>query len=164
MWFPIKPHNWLAFLDWNDRSNQTHDGYLLQCCMDLINHMCQINHTCVTFGTSRWVSSKISRLSCLNRPQSHMRTRYSTPLKSTLQVSRAPLSERTFWRLQVCSRTQFYSVDSSKSKIGVSKCVFNKLTIKVCVSCCWRFPGTLAPDTAHLTGPCSPCTTCHTQK
>ena len=37
---------------------------------------------------------------------------------------------------QVWSLTQFYSVDYSKSRIGVKKCVFNKRTIKVCVSCC----------------------------
>ena len=38
--------------------------------------------------------------------------------------------------LQVWSLTQFYSVDFSKSRISVKKCVFNKRTIKVCVSCC----------------------------
>ena len=32
---------------------------------------------------------------------------------------------------QVWSLTQFYSVDFSKSRIGVKKCVFNKPTIKV---------------------------------
>ena len=32
---------------------------------------------------------------------------------------------------QVWSLTQFYSVDSSKSRIGVKKCVFKKRTIKV---------------------------------
>ena len=37
---------------------------------------------------------------------------------------------------QVWSLTQFYSVDFSQSRIGVKKCVFNKRTIKVCVSCC----------------------------
>ena len=37
---------------------------------------------------------------------------------------------------QVWSLTEFYSVDFSKSRIGVKKCVFNKRTIKVCVSCC----------------------------
>ena len=37
---------------------------------------------------------------------------------------------------QVWSLTQFYSVDFSKSRSGVKKCVFNKRTIKVCVSCC----------------------------
>ena len=37
---------------------------------------------------------------------------------------------------QVWSLTQFYSVDFSKSRIDVQKCVFNKRTIKVCVSCC----------------------------
>ena len=37
---------------------------------------------------------------------------------------------------QVRSLTQFYSVDFSLSRIGVKKCVFNKRTIKVCVSCC----------------------------
>ena len=36
----------------------------------------------------------------------------------------------------VWSLTQFYSVDFSKSRISVKKCVFNKRTIKVCVSCC----------------------------
>ena len=36
---------------------------------------------------------------------------------------------------QVWSLTQFYSVDFSKSRINVKKCVFNKRTIKVCVSC-----------------------------
>ena len=52
---------------------------------------------------------------------------------------------------QVWSLTQFYFVDFSPSRIGVKKCVFNKRTIKVCVSCCWRCPGTSAPSTAHLT-------------
>ena len=37
---------------------------------------------------------------------------------------------------QVRTLTQFYSVDFSQSRIGVKKCVFNKHTIKVCVSCC----------------------------
>ena len=37
---------------------------------------------------------------------------------------------------QVWSLTQFYSVDFSKSRIDVIKCVFYKRTIKVCVSCC----------------------------
>ena len=37
---------------------------------------------------------------------------------------------------QVWSLIQYYSVDFSKSRIGVKKCVFNKRTIKVCVSCC----------------------------
>ena len=36
---------------------------------------------------------------------------------------------------QVWSLTQFYSVDFSKSRIDVQKCVFNKHTIKVCASC-----------------------------
>ena len=37
---------------------------------------------------------------------------------------------------QVWSLTQFYSVDSSKSRTSVNKCVFYKRTIKVCVNCC----------------------------
>ena len=37
---------------------------------------------------------------------------------------------------QVWSPTQFNSVDFSQSRIGVNKCVFNKHTIKVSVSCC----------------------------
>ena len=51
---------------------------------------------------------------------------------------------------QVWSLTQFYSVDFSKSKIKVNKFVFNKRTIKVCVSCCWQCPGTSAPNAPHL--------------
>ena len=31
------------------------------------------------------------------------------------------------------------------------KCVFNKRTIKVCVSCSWRCPGASAPSWPHLT-------------
>ena len=37
---------------------------------------------------------------------------------------------------QVWSLTLFYFVDFSQSGIGVTKCVFNKCTIKVRVSCC----------------------------
>ena len=36
---------------------------------------------------------------------------------------------------QVWSLTHIYSVDFSQSRIGSKKCVFNKRTIKVCVSC-----------------------------
>ena len=39
----------------------------------------------------------------------------------------------------------------TQSRIDVKKCVFNKRTIKVCVSCCWLCPGTSAPSAAHLT-------------
>ena len=39
-------------------------------------------------------------------------------------------------KAKVSSLTQLYSVDFSQSRIGVKKCVFNKRTIKVCVSCC----------------------------
>ena len=52
---------------------------------------------------------------------------------------------------QVWSLTQFYSVDFSQLRISVKKCVFYKRTIKVCVSCCWRCPGTSALSAAHLT-------------
>ena len=45
------------------------------------------------------------------------------------------------------SLTQFYSFDFLQSRIGLSKWVFNKCTIKVCISC----PGTSAPNKAHLT-------------
>ena len=36
---------------------------------------------------------------------------------------------------KVWLQTQFCSVDSSQLRIGVKKCIFNKRTIKVCVSC-----------------------------
>ena len=38
--------------------------------------------------------------------------------------------------VQVWSLTQFYSVDFSKLRIGVNKCVFYKCKIKVCIICC----------------------------
>ena len=43
---------------------------------------------------------------------------------------------------QVWLITQFYSIDFSKSRNDVKKCVFNKRTIKVCISCYWECPGT----------------------
>ena len=43
---------------------------------------------------------------------------------------------KSVYRKPSRSLTQFYSVDFSKSRIGVKTCVFNKRTIKVCVSCC----------------------------
>ena len=52
---------------------------------------------------------------------------------------------------QVCSLTQLYLVGFSKSRINVKKWAFSKCTTKVCVSCCWRCPGTAAPSAAHLT-------------
>ena len=51
--------------------------------------------------------------------------------KDNLQVK-----STTCYIYQVWSLTQFYSVDFSQSRISVKKCVFNKRTIKVCVSCC----------------------------
>ena len=39
-------------------------------------------------------------------------------------------------QFQVWSLTQFYSVDIPQARIVGKKCVFNKRTIKVCVSCC----------------------------
>ena len=58
---------------------------------------------------------------------------------------------------QVWSLAQFYSVDLSPSEIRVNKCVHNKRTIKVCVSCFWRCPGTSMPSVAHLTVSLSLC-------
>ena len=52
---------------------------------------------------------------------------------------------------QVWLLTQFYSVDFSHSRIAVQKCVFNKGTIKVCVSCFWQCPGTSALCARYLT-------------
>ena len=58
---------------------------------------------------------------------------------------------------QVCLQTQFYSVDFSLSRIGVKECVVYKHTIKVCVRCCWRCPGTSPPSGTHLTVSLFPC-------
>ena len=46
---------------------------------------------------------------------------------------------------------RFFSVDFSQSRIGVTKCVFNKRTIKVCISYFWHCPGTSASIASHLT-------------
>ena len=54
-------------------------------------------------------------------------------------------------KCQIWSLTQLYSVDFSPSSTGVKKCVCNKRTIKVCVSCSWRCPGTSLPSASHLT-------------
>ena len=54
--------------------------------------------------------------------------------------------------LQVWLLTQLYSVDFLQSWISGKKCVFNKRTIKVCVS--WRLTVSLdlcAPSATHLT-------------
>ena len=59
----------------------------------------------------------------------------STSGTFTDSSSRPPLAGRK-GSTQVWSLTQFYSVDFSQSRIGVNKCVFNKRTIKVCLSCC----------------------------
>ena len=56
-----------------------------------------------------------------------------------------------FWCLiQVWSLSRFYSVDFSQSRIGVEKCILNKRTIKVCISCSWRWTETSPPSAPHL--------------
>ena len=51
-------------------------------------------------------------------------------------VSVGPGKKKFSWYAQCWLLTQFYSVYFSQSRIGVNKCVFNKRTITVCVSCC----------------------------
>ena len=51
---------------------------------------------------------------------------------------------------QVWSLTDFYSVDFSQSRISVGKCVFNKRTIRVRISCFLLCLGTSAPIAAHM--------------
>ena len=41
-------------------------------------------------------------------------------------------------------------VGSSNFWNNENKCFFNKHTIKICVSCSWRCPGTSAPSVPHL--------------
>ena len=48
----------------------------------------------------------------------------------TKEVIKGPWGFAKVWSL-----AQFYSVDFLQLRIGVKKCVFNKRTIKVCVSC-----------------------------
>ena len=55
---------------------------------------------------------------------------------SELIINNVRRSDDDLYECQVWPLTQFYSVDFSKSRIDVKKCVFNKRTIKVCVSCC----------------------------
>ena len=66
-------------------------------------------------------------------------TNFGGPLLATREFLLDPAQIRPILvtaRLQVWSLTQFYSVDFSQSRVSVTKCVFNKRTIKVCVSCC----------------------------
>ena len=51
---------------------------------------------------------------------------------------------------QVWSLTHFYSADFSQSRISVKECVFNKRTIKACISSLLRCPGTPEPCTSDL--------------
>ena len=62
-------------------------------------------------------------------------------IDNSLAISRCQPGKFKVWSLP-----QFYSVDFSKSRIGGKKCMFNKLTIKVCVDCFWRVPGTCLPS------------------
>ena len=59
-----------------------------------------------------------------------------------------------FWTLfQVWPLTQLYFAGFLQSRIGVQKCIFNKSTIKVCVSYSWRCPSDLGPYRApHMMG------------
>ena len=88
-------------------------------------------------GAVRFLAAKISAL--------------SGDVRKALDVCRRALElSEVETKKQVWSLTQFYSVDFSQSRIGGNKCVFNKRTIKVCVSCCCRCPGTSGPSAAHL--------------
>ena len=71
-------------------------------------------------------------------------------LSSASSLILRSLSSSSSFRSQVWLLTQFYPVDFSKSWISVEECVFNKRTIKVYVSCFWRYPGTSAASAAHL--------------
>ena len=74
-------------------------------------------------GAVRFLAAKISAL--------------SGDVRKALDVCRRALElSEVETKKQVWSLTQFYSVDFSQSRTDVQKCVFNKHTIKVCVSCC----------------------------
>ena len=82
------------------------ESYCSESVNDYFAYLCQ-NHSCL-------------RVCC---------TAVVEPCVCSCDVSQADVG-------QVWSPTQFYSVDFSQSRIGVKECVFNKRTIKVCVSCC----------------------------
>ena len=56
--------------------------------------------------------------------------------KSSMNFLTVPLVERSLVRWQVWSPTQSHYISFLQSRISVNQCVFNKGTIKVCVSCC----------------------------
>ena len=72
------------------------------------------------------------------------RNRYNYHLKKTGACPGTPVDpkphkyvgNRYYCIHKVWSLNQFYSVDFSKSRIGVKKCVFSERTIKVFVRCC----------------------------
>ena len=54
-------------------------------------------------------------------------------------------SGRYVWSLPCLVTNSILFCWLSKSSIDVIKCIFNKCTIKVCVSCCWRCPALSTP-------------------
>ena len=78
----------------------------------------------------------------------HRRTTSQTRLRSVVEVVNYQGGRLNY--PQVWSLTQFYSVDFLQSRIDVKKWIFNKRTIKVCVSCCWRCQTSLKTTYADL--------------
>ena len=80
--------------------------------------------------------------SSASRPYKSSRRKWPKHPKTHIKLScekhtcRSLFSTKQVGYYHVWSLTQFYPVDFSQSRIGVKKCVFNKRTIKVRVSCC----------------------------
>ena len=104
-----------------------------------------------------WPRSRPSETFCADKSKHSKATSRRAPTSPRSRTARGPKRcRRTASRNQLkTSHTTTGLVTKSillcwlfktKSRIDVKKCVFDKRTINVCVSCCWRCPGTYAPS------------------
>ena len=70
------------------------------------------------------------------KPTPPKKTALDPLVSSSGSLGKSPIAASASKIVQVWSLTKFYSIDFSKSRIDVKKFVFNKRTIKVCVSSC----------------------------
>ena len=91
--------------------------------------LCDIDRVCKNHQEQKDdASSETSFLSLSENDNNGNFIESSSQGTSTAPAGQGPVQ-------QVWSLTQFYSVDFPQPRIGGRKCVFNKRTIKVCVSC-----------------------------
>ena len=119
---------------WSFRVLVVNEGaFKFKHCVTCISKLCQRGHQIIECWRChrQWVQSKVPPL--LEREEN-----FETFANAAFFAGLSKIAEKADKRLgqrQVWPLTQFYSVDFTQPRIGVSKCVFNKPTIKVWVSC-----------------------------